>query len=370
MKRRALLFGSILFLVVAPGQVQAQAPATTALESKVESGEINGAAYRIDIPANWNKGLVMYAHGYNPVGAPAGDLNNPRSKALRDVFLSRGFAFAQSSYSAQGWAVKEGIEDTEALRRHFVMKYGKPTETYITGHSMGGHISIATIERYPEQYSGAMPMCGPLGPAIEFMNTGVFDMLVTFEALFPGTVGSPYEPSPATPDKVRAAIVANPEKAAQYAQHFNRPVEQLPGVLAFFQVIAAELKQRAGGEPFDNTNRIYNGFGNDAAFNRTVKRYAANPAAREYLRQYFSPTGHTADPVLTIQTTADQLVLGRDVSAYEVLAARAGASDKFVARFVDATGHCNFTPGQTGGAFDALLAWVREGKRPAAGEQK
>ena len=34
----------------------------------------------------------------------------------------RGFAFAESGYSANGWAVKEGIEDTEALRRYFVTK--------------------------------------------------------------------------------------------------------------------------------------------------------------------------------------------------------------------------------------------------------
>lgn len=27
------------------------------------------------------------------------------------------------------------------------------------------------------------------------LNTGLFDMLVTFEALFPGTIGSPYEES-------------------------------------------------------------------------------------------------------------------------------------------------------------------------------
>ena len=56
---------------------------------------------------------------------------------------------------------------------------------------MGGHITMAIIERYPEAYQGAMPMCGPLGAAIDFLNTGVFDMLLTFEALFPGTIGSP-----------------------------------------------------------------------------------------------------------------------------------------------------------------------------------
>jgi pimeloyl-ACP methyl ester carboxylesterase len=286
------------------------------------------------------------------------------------VFTSRGFAFAASNYSVQGWAVKEAIEDTEALRRYFTVKYGTPSETYITGHSMGGHITMAIIERYPEAYRGAMPMCGPLGAAVDFLNNGVFDMLVTFEALFPGTIGSPYEPSRETAAKVKAALAADPERGARYARNYGRTVDQIPGALSIFHAVAGELKSRAGGEPFDNRNRIYSGFGDDAALNRVVKRYAANPAAREYIRQYATPTGRITDPVLTIHTTSDNLVLGSDVTAYEVPAAIAGTSDLFVARFVEATGHCNFTPGQTGNAFDALLAWARDGTRPAPGEQK
>ena len=36
---------------------------------------------------------------------------------------------------------------------------------------------------------------------------------------------------------------------------------QLPGTLSLFHAVVGELKQRAGGEPFDNRNRIYAGFG-------------------------------------------------------------------------------------------------------------
>jgi pimeloyl-ACP methyl ester carboxylesterase len=367
--RRAGVY-SLLLLCLLTAPLRAQPPAQPAPATTVDRGVINGAPYYIEIPAQWNKGLVMYAHGY----AVASD--TPRSqeymppKTLRDVFLARGFAFAASDYSAQGWAVKEAIEDIEALRRFFVAKHGAPAETYITGHSMGGHITMAIIERYPEAYQGAMPMCGPLGAAVDFLNTGLFDMLVTFEALFPGTIGSPYEPSAETANKVRAAVAADPERASKFAQRYGRTVAQLPGALGLFHQIAGELKTRAGGEPFDNRNHIYIGFGDDAAFNRSVKRYTASPSARDYVRQYATPTGRISDPMLTIHTTSDSLVLGNDVTAYEVPAAIAGNSDRFVARFVEANGHCNFTPGQTGNAFDALLAWARDGKRPAPGEQK
>jgi hypothetical protein len=46
--------------------------------SKVETDQINGAPFRIEMPANWRKRLV-----------------NPRALALRNVFLSRGFAVAE-----------------------------------------------------------------------------------------------------------------------------------------------------------------------------------------------------------------------------------------------------------------------------------
>lgn len=363
--KSTILWVALLF---AAAPINAQPPAQAAAD--VDTGEINGAPFRVEVPPNWNRGLVMYAHGYAPVGEPAGVADSPRQRAFRDVFLSRGFAFAQSAYSAQGWAVKEAIEDTEALRRYFVAKHGKPSETYIVGHSLGGHITMATIERYPEAYQGAMPMCGPLGSAADFMSTGVLDMLITFEALFPGTIGSPYEPNRAAAAKVKAAIAAKPDVAAQYAHRFSRRPEQLPETLAFFQVIMAELKQHAGGEPFDNRNRIYTGFGDDVALNRTVKRYTADPGAREYVRQYATPTGRISDPVLAVHTTSDPLVLGSDVTAYELPALLAGTSDRFVARFVEAVGHCAFTPAQTGNAFDALREWAKTGTRPAAGEQR
>ena len=355
----------LIWLIVSPVHQMQARQATT---NTVDIGVLAGAPYYIEIPARWNKGLVLYTHGYTPEG---GKPPQPTSaQVFREIFLSRGFAFAASDYSRQGWAVKEGIEETEALRRHFVAKHGQPSETYITGHSMGGHIAMAILERQPEVYQGGLPMCGPLGGALDFLTAGPFDMLVTFEAIFPGTIGSPYEARPGTGEKIKAALAANPERSARFAEHYDRKVSQLTGALTLFHTLVTELKSRAGGEPFDNRNRIYAGFGDDAALNRTVKRYAADPAARDYVRQYATPTGRIADPMLTIQTTSDALVPGTDVTAYDLPAALAGTSDRFVARFVEAEGHCNFTPGQVGNAFDALLAWARDGKRPEPGEQK
>lgn len=79
------------------------------------SGELQGAPWRLDVPADWNGDLVMLAHGYEPVGVPrttpmaAGD----STAAL----LGAGYAVAQSAYSSQGWAVAEAITGLQRLRR-------------------------------------------------------------------------------------------------------------------------------------------------------------------------------------------------------------------------------------------------------------
>lgn len=344
-----------------------------AQDNKVETGTINGAAFRIEMPATWNKGLVMYCHGYQVAGTTS-NFENQRAQALRNEFLSRGFAVAESAYSTQGWAVKEAVEDTEALRRYFVSKHGKPNEAIVLGHSMGGAITIATIEKYPEVYDGALPMCGPLTPILNGFQERIFDMLATFDFLFPNVVGSLTQlPQTAKLDvtKAKAALDAAPEKAAMFAKHYAlaSPAE-LPGVLAFWYEIIRELQFRAGGNAFDNRNTIYNGFDDDVALNRGVKRYAADAKAREYLLQHYSPTGKIKDPVLTIHTTYDQLLPGQYITNYDDIARLAGTQDLFVAKFVVAKGHCNFTAPQTGAAFDELLKWIREKNRPTAGEIK
>ena len=77
-------------LVAAVSALAAQAPS----KSRVETGSIGDAAYRIEIPVNWNKGLVLVVHGYTqPTPAM---LEGAGVQQSHDVFLSRGFAIAAS----------------------------------------------------------------------------------------------------------------------------------------------------------------------------------------------------------------------------------------------------------------------------------
>src|SRR2546430_16263276 len=77
---------------------------------KMETGEINGAKFRIDVPEKWNGGLVMYCHGYSP--AP-GNFDNSKQNPMFevfDVFLKQGYAVAQSGYAARSEERRVGKE--------------------------------------------------------------------------------------------------------------------------------------------------------------------------------------------------------------------------------------------------------------------
>src|SRR6516164_2456554 len=89
---------------------------------QTETGTLEGAAWRSDVPANWNRGLVVYYHGYavTPVELPQ---RAPLAPQLKP-FVERGYAVIQSAYSATGWAVEQGYADTERLRKQFVDKHG------------------------------------------------------------------------------------------------------------------------------------------------------------------------------------------------------------------------------------------------------
>jgi hypothetical protein len=49
------------------------------------------------------------------------------------------------------------------LTQFFNELVGKPDRVYMTGASMGGHITAVAIEQYPNTFDAALPVCGALG---------------------------------------------------------------------------------------------------------------------------------------------------------------------------------------------------------------
>jgi pimeloyl-ACP methyl ester carboxylesterase len=349
--------------------------AQSSQQARVDTGTIGGARYRIDFPANWSqtgspKRLLMYAHGYETIRNKRGNL----SGGWMAPFLKKGFAVAQSAYRRQGWAVSEGVDDTEALRQYFVKKYGQPDSTFIAGHSMGGMITLATIEKFPQHYQGALPFCPISGHLYQSLQKHLFAVLVTFDGLFPNTIAleklATGTATPADGAVIKQKLEADSLTGQQFARRFSIKYKDLPGVIWFFQEIYRDISQQAGGNPFDNTNLLYSGFPDDALVNRRATRLAAQPKARMFLGPYTTFSGKISDPVLLVHTTYDELIPAEEATAYDAIARQAGNDRLFVMKFTDGQGHCKFTPGQTEAVFDQLRNWAKVGQRPVAGEVK
>ena len=87
--------------VVGPATAGAAAPPITT-PSHVEGVLPDGSAYVMDVPANWNRTVLLYSHGYVPDGAPNPAFNAP-SDAVRNALLGAGYAQIGSSYPETGW---------------------------------------------------------------------------------------------------------------------------------------------------------------------------------------------------------------------------------------------------------------------------
>lgn len=344
-----------------------------AAQAKTEFGKLNGAAFRIEVPYNWNRGLVIYYHGYSAENhGVVFDEKKPLDPRLA-VLTKAGYAVIQSGYSQGGWAVEQAIPETESLRRYFIEKYDKPQETYVAGASMGGLLTVMTIERSPEAYAGGLDLCGAAEDTPSLFTRG-FDLRVLFDYYFPRLLPDPakvpadYEMSKELEKKVTALLDSKPEAASALLRigglHNNK---DLVGDLLFLTWVLKDIERRAGGNPFDNRSTIYTGTPTDNALNDGVKRYAADPGALAYLQRYYSPSGNLTRPVLAIHTTYDPLVPPSVPSNYALLARTAGAGDFFVVQYVKHDGHCNITPEEIERGFKELRQWAEKGTMPSAG---
>lgn len=336
----------------------------------METGVLNGAPYRIDMPAQWNHVLIVYYHGYSedPV-----TFEKTKPNQMGSGFAEQGFAVIQSGYSVTGFAVEQALSETEALRRYFLTHYGQPKETYVTGHSMGGELTMATIESYPSRYNGALAFCGLLEPSTWAIEHGGA-MLAAFDYYYPGLIPGPEHVAAnvnlnnALAKQVEAHLHDNAKGYAEIKVlgHFKTDAD-MAGVMVFLAYIERDLEQKIGAPMINNANLIYFGGPDDNALNAGVKRYTAANAALDYLKTWYTPTGVLDRPMLAVHTSYDPVIPPDTVSQYADLVQRMGSSRFFVQQFVEADGHCNFSPEQTLTAMDELLTWAHSGKRPAPG---
>ena len=121
-----------------------------------------GALYTFAVPDDWNGDLIVYGHG---IVDPAAPIALPSSQdgfaVLKEAMLERGFAVAYSSYSENGYALKDAFHRLNELPELFEARVNRqPGRVYLMGHSLGAVAVQMLAEQFPARYVGALAMCG------------------------------------------------------------------------------------------------------------------------------------------------------------------------------------------------------------------
>lgn len=341
-----------------------------------------GSIYRLVHPANWNGSLVLYAHGFasieDPVALPA------EGELLIALLAPLGYGVAYSSFSENGWAVKDGAQRTQQLVELFESNFGTPSKVYIGGASMGGLIAIKLVEEHPKEFVGALALCAVAGGARAQFDYGAHTRAL-FDVFYPGVLPGDAGNVPTDIDTINsialpaaAAMIANPAGALAIASMdqtpvpFSTPDELLESIVTALVGHAgsfSEFEPELKGKPyFENQEEVYSGALDPAlldVINATVGRFEAAPKALNYLDKYYQPTGDLQMPMLMLSDSRDPVVPGFNQAAYSNLVTDAGNADLLVQRTVDRYGHCVFTPEETTAALFDLIAWVEYGIKPA-----
>lgn len=341
-----------------------------------------GSLYRFIVPANWNGLLVVYAHGYvapdQPVTLP------PEASSFASLLTPQGIALAYSSYSENGWAVKDGTIRTLQLLGLFTSKFGQPARVYIGGASLGGLVAIKLAETYPTMYRGALAACAVAGGTRKMFDYHA-NVRAIFDVLYPGVLPGDAADLPSGTDipsqivgPAVTAMAANPGAALTLAALDQTPVPfASPAELS--ESIATALLGNAGdlldrlvtrGMPyFDNESTTYSSASLPQAtldaINAAVGRFDASPSALASMEQNYEPSGDLRIPMLMISDQRDPTVPGFNQSSYLDAVTAKGAEGLLVQREVPAYGHCVFTPDQIGTALSDLILWGEYGIKPA-----
>jgi hypothetical protein len=373
------------------------------------TGEINGAPYRIVIPADWNGTLLVFGHGYRDKADHPGEVDNRNpdiapNAALVAPLLAQGYALAGSAYRANGWEVEGGVQDMKDLTVYFRDTYGKPDRTILWAFSMGTVIALDSMERFRGIYDGALCGCAVGAGATQSWD-GSADLALAYDVVFgmPAAWGTPGD----VRDDVDFETEVQPKLITEASSPVNFPKFEFlrlvvgtpgrgitpppppaffPGWLftdMFFTTEArSELERRAGGPIVQNLDRDYNltaaertyliGLGIPAIVidgwllqMNNGRIFEAPKFSRNYVAHNSNYSGRILDPILTMHTVIDPLVVVGQEQEYADTVTLEGREEFLKQVYTSGVGHCNFTGPQIFTALAAIRSWVETGTRPA-----
>lgn len=355
----------------------------------------NGAFYAVAIPNDWNRSLVVHAHG----GPDLGDASDP-ARSVEDldrwsVMVKEGYAWVGSSYRRGGYGTQMAAIDTESARKVFVDAFGEPRHTLLHGQSWGGNVAAKVAEtfgnRKTKPYDGVLLTNGVLAGGTRGYDYRV-DLRVVYQyycqnhprptevqyplwqGLRPGSTmtsaglrsrleectGLSSAPAERTPLQQRnlddiLGVTGIPERTLQSHLSF--------ATFTFRDIVNTRL---GGRNPFSNRTIRYSGSHDDKALNRGVERFSADRSAERDLSFDSDLTGDIHLPVLTMHAIDDPTAFVQHESAYRESVAGAGNRNRLVQTFTRENEHSALSDSEYATVIQALDRWVGTGTKPSA----
>lgn len=365
-----------------------------------------GAWYWIAVPKDWTPEtgvLVVHAHGGPALGEPT--LARATADLQRwSVMVRAGHAWAGSSFRQGGVEVLAAGEDTERLRQIAVAALGQPRRTLLHGQSWGASVAARMAERYvtpdidprrttpgPQPYDGVLLTSGVLAGGTRSYDVRL-DLRVVYQALcnnhpkpdesaYPLWMGLPPETKLTRvelAERVDACLgvqrkptersAAQQQRLTTLTRVVKLPEQEVLPHLQWatwhFQDIT--LRKLKGRNPFGNEGVQYAGSPDDAALNRDVLRYRADPAALAELARDTDPTGRLLLPTLTLHGIDDMTAFVELESHFRDNVTESGAADRLVQVYTADHAHSYSSDAHYVSAVGALLDWVDKGDKPEA----
>jgi len=362
------------------------------------------------VPENWNGTLLVFAHGYRDKADHPSELENRNpdlapSPALVAPLLAQGYALAGSAFKENGWSIEDAMKDMKDLAVFFRANVAQPEHTVIWGVSFGAFVGFKSMEQFGGIYDGALCLCGEGSGATRIWDSGVpgalaYDVIFGMPSSW-GTVGEirndiDFE------TEVLPKLVSEVSISTNFpAFEFIRLVAGVPGRgivpppppnfypgwvftdFFFLTEAKAELQRRAGGPFVQNIDQNYSLTAAEKAYLASLglpgavvdgwlaqmnarRNIKAAPAARNYVSHNTDYNGKIKNPVLTMHTIIDGLVVVSNEAAYAELIAGSGRDELLFQTYTTGIGHCNFTGPQILTAVNAINVWVRTGVKPTS----
>ena len=403
MIRLASLSAALFLAGGGAASAQAEAPATTPIACPDSVGaaatclsgqDPNGAWYVIAMPADWNRGLIVHAHGGPRLSPP--EAADPLDDLDRyAVMVRQGYAWVGSTYRRGGYGVRMAAEDVDNSRKIFRDRFGRPERTILHGQSWGGNVAAKASELYALEVDGGRNYDGVLiSNGVVSGGTRAYQFRAGLRAVYQfycRNHPAPDEPAyplwqglPAGAGMTRAELRrrVNACTGVDKGARDRTPAEarrlrdilavtgireeQLVGHLAWATFTFQDLVHRRldGGNPFDNSTVVYRGSSDDEALNAGVERFAADPDAVARLAYDADLSGLIVLPTLTLHALHDPIVSYRSEAIYAAIVGAAGRSHLLVQAATDEDQHSRLADGGYLTALAALEQWISDGRRP------